>query len=432
MAVSSTTGGLRTGVCLSTDRPDNPYNGQVVYETDTNRTLVWDNSAWVVVSDPALVSYSGTGVTVTADAMTVGGENVTPYTGRRNLLYNGAMQVAQRGTSFSVGSSETYTLDRWKSASASSSAVVQKSTSAPSGFRSSLKYSVSTGMPSSNETFVSQVLEGQDLQMIGYGTDDCKQLSLSFWVLSNVTGTYNVWFHRPNSSKHIARSYTVSSSGSWQYKTLIVPADVISVVDNDNTAGLEVRFYLAASSSYTSGTESSEWSSVSDDNRAPGNVNINSSPNSYWQITGVQLELGDKATPFEHRSFGEELALCQRYFEKSSNYEDAVGNSMGTSVFTVGSTYTDGWQATMNIPFKVNKRSAPSMSLYGTSGASSGWIVYNYSGTAYNAVGTFALNANQHNFRILVSTWNGSSGTLNFTNGLSYPAVGAWTASAEL
>ena len=98
MAVSSTTGGLRTGVCLSTDRPQNPYNGQVVYETDTNRTLVWDNSAWVVVADPALVSFSGTGATVTADAMTVAGENVTPYTGRRNALINGDMRVAQRYT----------------------------------------------------------------------------------------------------------------------------------------------------------------------------------------------------------------------------------------------------------------------------------------------------------------------------------------------
>ena len=114
MAVSSTTGGLRTGVCLSTDRPQNPYNGQVIYETDTNRTLVWDNSAWVVVADPALVSYSGTGATVTADAMTVAGENVTPYTGRRNLLYNGAMQVAQRGNSATNVTTTGYrTVDRW-------------------------------------------------------------------------------------------------------------------------------------------------------------------------------------------------------------------------------------------------------------------------------------------------------------------------------
>jgi RNase P/RNase MRP subunit p29 len=327
MAVSSTTGGLRTGVCLSTDRPQNPYNGQVIYETDTNRTLVWDNSAWVVVADPALVSFSGTGATVTADAMTVAGENVTPYTGRRNLLYNGAMQVAQRGTSTTGISNAThqyYTADRYTTTVLNSAGTWTNSvdTDAPAGFGKSLKLTCTTAQASLGSTaaaFLAQKFEGQDLQCIAKGTSSAKQLTLSFWVKSNVTGIYVVSLYDfDNSGRTVSKQYTVSSADTWEHKTLTYPADTTGAFNNDNGVSLQMTIWLAGGSNYTSGTLNETWNSYVAANEAAGHTNLASAVNNYIQFTGVQLEVGDKATPFEHRSYGEELALCQRYYTRFS------------------------------------------------------------------------------------------------------------------
>jgi len=362
MAVSSTTGGLRTGVCLSTDRPQNPYNGQVVYETDTNRTLVWDNSAWVVVADPALVSYSGTGATVTADAMTVAGENVTPYTGRRNLLYNGAMQVAQRGTSSTGITGIGYvTADRWRLAASTIGTYtnsVENDAPTGSGFAKSFKVLCTTAdaSPASGDLLlIDQHLEGQDCQAIKKGTSAAEQLTLSFWVKSNVTGTYVAQLVDEDNNRVVSHAYTISSSDTWEKKVITFPADTSGALDNDNNASLRPVFWLAAGSTYTSGTLDSVWGDGSNaGNRAVGQVNLASAVNNYWQVTGVQLEVGDKATPFEHRSFGEELALCKRYFFRCV---DPAG---------VGVTDSVSRATRVLIPFNTEMRAVPTSSVSGT------------------------------------------------------------------
>jgi hypothetical protein len=416
MAVSSTSSGsLKTGVCLSTDRPDNPYNGQVIYETDTNRTLIYDNSAWVVISDPSLLSYSGTGATVTADAMTVAGENVTPYTGRKNYVINGDMRISQRGTTFNSVADGSYTLDRWVIDHAGGTTINITQESFPLG---------QTDVVGAKNYLRMNVVTSGDFAHLDHRIEDVtlfdnRTVTLSFWAKAsssmNLAFEWLQYFGAGGSAEVRGTNLGFSLTTSWQKFTYTINLPSLSGKTVGSGSSLRLRFVPSS----TDATFASRWG-------ANGNFT------GTVDLALVQLEVGDKATPFEHRSFGEELALCQRYFEKSSNYEDAVGNSMGTSVLTVGSVYVDGWQGTTNIPFKVNKRSAPSVAMYGPSGANTGWLVYNHAGTAYNAVGTYALNINQHNFRIMVTTWNGSSGTLNYTNGLSYAAAGAWTASAEL
>ena len=382
MAVSSTTGGLRTGVCLSTDRPQNPYNGQVVYETDTNRTLVWDNSAWVVVADPALVSFSGTGATVTADAMTVAGENVTPYTGRRNLLYNGAMQVAQRGTSnASANSLNYYTADRWQTAISNVGGWTQSvENDAPtgSGFRKSLKMlCTSSFTPSASDyLFLRQKLEGQDLQHIKKGTSSAEQLTVSFWVKSNVTGTYVLALIDEDNSRHASKSYTVSASGTWEKKTITFPADTAGVLDNDNGHSFNVDFWIGAGTVFTSGTLATSWESLVSANRAVGQTNLAAATNNYWQITGVQLEVGNKATPFEHRSYGEELALCQRYYEKSYDMgkNPSPTNDPNGSI-NVWPHTTTAYGIHIYAPFSVRKRTTPTVTMYDTATGTAGYFM---------------------------------------------------------
>ena len=367
MAVSSTSSGsLKTGVCLSTDRPDNPYNGQVIYETDTNRTLIYDNSAWVVISDPSLLSYSGTGATVTADAMTVAGENVTPYTGRRNLLYNGAMQVAQRGTSSAgITSAGYYTADRWRIERTSLGTWTQSvENDAPtgSGFSKSLKMLCTTAdaSPAAND-FLSfrQTLEGQDLQHIRKGTSAAKQLTVSFWVKSNVTGTYTLELIDADNTRYVSASYSIDASATWEKKTITFPADTTGVLDNDNQGSLRLSFWLGVGTGFSSGTLSTSWTPLSNPDRAVGQTNLAAATNNYWQITGVQLEVGDKATPFEHRSYGEELALCQRYYWRIRGDEgDYTGFLNGSAT---GTTSPAVRRAIMPNPVKM--RAKPTLAI---------------------------------------------------------------------
>jgi hypothetical protein len=311
---------------IPTSVPSLDVTGDLTSDTDTLYIDSTNDRVGIGTSSPA-TDLDVVGTTDT-DYLKVAGQNVTPYTGKRNLLINGAMQVYQRASSGAVGASEGYRCaDRWKSYCTvnAGGTLSVNTTDAPEGFNNSLNYACSSAeATATNETFVSQVLEGQDVQHIGYGKSWCKEVTVSFWVKSNVTGTFNAWFFRWDGSRHIGRSYTINSADTWEYKTVLVPAETSNAVANDNSQGFEARFYLGAQAAWTGGTEASSWSSVSDGNRAPGNANINSSTSNYWRITGVQVEVGDKATPFEHRSFGEELVLCHRYYYKGSSIETAT------------------------------------------------------------------------------------------------------------
>jgi hypothetical protein len=267
---------------------------------------------------------------------TIGGESPMG----RNLVHNGAMQVAQRGTSVAgITIGGYYTADRWGSNFSSLGTWTQSvENDAPtgSGFRKSLKVLCTTAdaaLAAGDFAFIQHQLEGQDLQRICKGTASAKTLTLSFWVKSNVTGTHTIWVYDADNGRSVSAAYTVSVSATWEYKTVTLPADTTGAFDNDNAGSIWVQFMLAAGSNQTSGTLGTTWAADVVANRAVGQVNVAAAANNYWQVTGIQLETGSVTTPFEFRSYGDDLRTCQRYYHRYAN-SGAVDNFYGQGMVT--------------------------------------------------------------------------------------------------
>ena len=242
----------------------------------------------------------------------------TSVHGRRNLVINGAMQVAQRGTSFDAA--EQYLCDRWRFGRQTDGYDLTwaQSTTTPDGFGNSLKMDVTTADTSLNANvfaLLQQRFEGQNLQMLKKGTSAAESVTVSFFVRSAKTGTYIVELtDQDNSTRHINKSYTINSADTWEYKSITFAGDTTGALDNDANRSLNVNWWLAAGTDFSSGTLATSWQTLDATDRAVGQVNIFDSTSNDWYITGVQLEIGSQASPFEHRSFGEELAACQRYY----------------------------------------------------------------------------------------------------------------------
>jgi hypothetical protein len=245
--------------------------------------------------------------------------------GNRNLIINSAMQVAQRGTSFTSVSSTAYHLDRFSLYFQNTSSVytVTQDSDAPAGFGASLKLDVTTadGSTASNEEVkLYQKIEGQNLQSIKKGTSEAKQITLSFYVKTNKTGTYVVEFYDRDNNRDVSASYTVADT-NWNRYELTFPADTTGAFDNDNASSFEIQWWLVAGSAVQGGTLNTSWRSAADASSATGQVNFADNTANNFQITGVQLEVGDTATPFEHRSYSDEIQRCQRYY-----YQDDTAN----------------------------------------------------------------------------------------------------------
>jgi hypothetical protein len=290
--------------------------------------------------------------------------------GRRNIVINGAMQVAQRGTSFTDVAGSAYHLDRYRTGMGDTSArfTVTQATAGLNGFGNSLKYDCTTAESSLSNAdarlFVTQRIEGQDLQQLKKGTSDAEKITVSFYVKSTKTGTYILNIVDHDNSRQISKAYTISSSGTWEQKILTFDADTTGALTNDNTTSIELFWWLIAGTNYQSGTLATSWQSYAGssdyEDSAVGNVNLGDSTSNTWEITGIQLEVGSQATPFEHRSFGEELALCQRYFE-------ILGS---TAVTDYGFMFTgacfNSTQTRFGLQWNVTKRASPTVTDSGT------------------------------------------------------------------
>ena len=202
-------------------------------------------------------------------------------------------------------------------------------------------------------------IEGQDLQQLSFGTSSAKKLSLRFYVKSSVTGTYGINVYKADSTaRQLTSTYTISSADTWEEKTFVFPADTDSgaTIANDNGEGLRISWLLLMGSNFTSSDTALTWTNYADAGFAFGHAQngVATTDNATWQLTGVQLEVGDypNPTPFEHRSFGEELALCQRYF-----YVPVNGTSQA---FGMGTYYASNL-ITMVLDFPTTMRAAPSV-----------------------------------------------------------------------
>ena len=267
------------------------------------------------------VTISESGIEASGIGITVANINGGQISGRRNKVINGAMQVAQRGTSDSGITASEYAdgPDRYKLGGSSFGTVtVSQSTDSPDGFSNSYKVDVTTANGSLSAGSLLEIqtsFEGQDVQAFAKGSSSAKEYTLSFYVKSTKTGTYVVMLFDHDNSRMCCKTYTVSDT-NWNRYTLTFPADTTGAFGNDNAKSMSIKFALVAGTTFTSGTLQTTWGSGGNATSRGGQVNFADNTSNDWYLTGVQLEVGSQATAFEHRSYGEELALCQRYYFK--------------------------------------------------------------------------------------------------------------------
>ena len=306
--------------------------------------------------------------------------------GRKNMIINGAMQVAQRvaypSTQPSVSYSNYYTVDRWRmnvSDAHFGTWTFSQSNTVPSGkgFAYSWKWdcqATDTSLSSDHYGIAEYRIEAQDLQHLGYGTSSAKPITLSFWVKTNKTGTYVFSIYANDGARYVTKTYTVNKANAWEYKTITFEGDISGTINNDNGDGFRLWWWLGSGTGYTGGTmQPGVWRPWSESNgAAPGlSVNMADSTSNEWFITGVQLEVGRNATEFEHRPYSEELALCQRYY-----YEYPKGNTYNIIANGFANTSSN---ALFHFQFPVPMRTAPGASTTGN------WQVID--GTSHNVTG---------------------------------------------
>ena len=321
--------------------------------------------------------------------------------GNRNVIINGEMQIAQRGTLTGMGAASAYSaVDRMNIAFSNTSGRVtsEQSTDTPDGFANSLKLSCTTADTSlaSNEYVIfRQKIEGFNLQRFAKGTSSAKEFTVSFYVKGNASATYNCELYDADNSRQINKQFSVTTS--WNRIELTFPADTTGAFDNDNGGSLYLQLWLGAGSDFTSGTLNQTWNSSTAANRvSSSNSNFLSSTSNTFFITGFQLETGSQATPFEHRSYAEQLTMCQRY------YQIMINGNMNV-YWHVGSFYTN-IGLIFNLTTVTEMRATPTL------------VNSSFTGNAYRSSGAVggglsSIAGNLHSVRSMGLYINMTSGT---------------------
>ena len=378
---------------------------------DTSGEILLDTPAVAGTNTLTLPAQTGT-LATTTDTNNIT-NNIYNSLGTRNLIINGNMQIAQRGTSATgVSAFGYYTVDRWSPVFVSSGIWTNtQDTDVPTGqgFANSFKLECTTAVTSLTAGAIGlfrQAIEGQNLQQLKKGTANAESITLSFWVKSNKTGTYILELFDADNTRQISKAYTVDTADTWEKKTITYAGDTTGAFVNDNSVGLYVQWWIAAGSDRSSGTLQTSWASVVNANRAVGQVNLADSTANYINITGVQLEAGDTATPFEHLQYGQQLALCQRYC-----YEVAAKDRVN-QVIQIGFMY-DATRARTFITFPVTMRTYPEV----TSTDISNSIDFNLDGNSVYA-DSFAIafgSSNDTSGIMLQGTLTSGTGTAGET-----------------
>jgi hypothetical protein len=283
--------------------------------------------------------------------------------GRKNVVTNGAMNVAQRSTSVTgIGASAGYfTVDRFNINVGDTSAgrlTMTQTADGPSGFANCIKLdctTADTSIAAGEFLILEQRFEGQDLQRFMKGTSDAKEYAVSFYVKGNASATYVVELFDVDNTRQVSKTFSVTTS--WTRVELTFPADTTGAFTDDNAQSLNLHIFLHAGSTYTGGTLSQTWTSNTNANRAVGISSFFDSTDRTFFITGMQLEVGSVATEFEHRSFGEELALCQRYYEVQGGTTLTQFAHLWTGDVTNNQSYYQ------TVQFSVEKRAAPTITM---------------------------------------------------------------------
>ena len=311
----------------------------------------------------------------------------------RNILINGDMSIAQRGTSVTgITGNGYHTVDRFRTSMASLGTwTMSQSTDVPSGqgFSKSLKLDCTTAdaSPSASDEFkIETRFEGQNLQYLKKGTSSAESLTLSFWVKSSKTGTHIAELEDSDNSRAVSLSYTVNTASTWEKKTITFPADTTGTLDNDNAMSLRLHFWIGAGSNFTSGTLQTTWSSITNANRVVGQVNLADSTSNEWYITGIQLEAGQTASEFEFLPTDVNEQRCERYYENSFPLGNYPSSYTGNNAYHT-TAFPDG-----NAPgtyFRTHKRAAATITLRPQNSTTTGQV-----GSAGTDRSASAINTN--------------------------------------
>jgi hypothetical protein len=347
----------------------------------------------------------------------------------RNRIINGAMTIDQRnaGASVTGSTSDPFVTDRWKTPASQNSKFTfqqnQGSVTPPVGFTnylgatSSSAYSVVSG-----DLFgIDQRIEGFNIADLGWGTANAQPVTLSFWVRSSLTGTFGGSLLNSATNRSYVFTYAISAANTWEYKTVTIPGDTSGSWLTTNGIGIRLTFSLGMGSSL-SGTAGS-WSSNTYLS-ATGAVSVVGTNGATFYITGVQLEEGTAASPFENRLYGTELQLCYRYFQGLTYNSSIETDGMRIVLSGNGSTNPlTGWQ------FIVPMRAAPTMTSYGAGTAGGSYTVYSASSSSTQTNwSSLAVS-----FKGVRANYTGASGSSTYWVDCSTGGGGhGWTASAEL
>jgi len=275
----------------------------------------------------------------------------------RNLIINGGMEIAQRGTDAKTGNAtDLYGTDRFRAIENNSGSMSsQQVADGPVGFYYSNKLTI-TGTDSSlaSTEYGRQLtsIEGQNMAHLNWGTANAQTVTLSFYVKCSVTGTFYISLFNSAADRSFVAGYTIDAANTWERKSINIAGPTDGTWLATNGAGVYVTWSIGAGSTYQTSTLNS-WASAFDMSGS-NQVNLFATNAATWQLTGVQLELGTEATPFEHRSFGQELARCQRY------YYAHLKTGTATKYVGMGDMYTTT-QLDLEVDFPVPMRSAPTL-----------------------------------------------------------------------
>lgn len=291
------------------------------------------NSIKGVAASVAALSINNTDGTCTANVTSIGGGQLS----NRNKLINGENLISQRGTSETGVSSTKYANapDRWQfyayPSGQSGTFTVSQDSTAPNGFQKSYKVdctTADTSLQADSGVILRQTIEEQNLLDFRKGFSDAKQFSLSFYVKTSKTGTYVCELYDMRNTRHVSATYTVSDT-NWNRYTITFPADTTGAFTSGSIGGgMIVHWWLVAGTNYTSGSLGTTWGNTAA-NRAVGQLNFADSTSNIFYLTGCQLEVGSVATDFEHRSFAQELLLCQRYYRVIKDGSEDNGGYLG-------------------------------------------------------------------------------------------------------
>ena len=331
--------------------------------------------------------------------------------GRRNMIINGAMQVAQRGTSttgLGADGSSYNTCDRWDTnfLNTAGRLTMSQVSDVHDGFSKALKLECTTADTSIAAGELFQLMygfEGQDLQRLKKGSSDAESVTISFYVKGNANATYALELYDSRRGRHASQLFNVTSS--WNRISLTFTGDTSDAFDDDNALSMSMSIWLHAGSNYSSGTINGSWAAADNTRRAAGITSFFDSTDRTFFLTGVQMELGSVATPFEHRSFGEELALCKRYFQQYGRDATGMGRVLGAG---------NGGDTMISTFGPIDQmRAAPTANYFGGNSDGGDFNVYVHSTTTVNtAPSTFTADERQ-------IFWN-------FSGNSSYPNSAYW------